>query len=374
LEGVLEEQKIDGAALTDTDCVSAVNLLPQSLFRQVEVYLNDQQINDLSTPTYAYKAYLETHLSYGTEMKNSTLKACEMYTKDTIGKENEMLTAAAFVATYTENNALKDRCKLLQNKKIPFSMILHVDFLQSNKYLLPDCPMTIKLIRNDDKFSLLSATMKAKIKLHSLKLSIRRITIDPSIAHAIETKLRGGEHVIYPLAQSRVKTHLINSGRTNENISQIFTGQLPRTLIIGFVKDKGYNGAVDKNPFVFEPFKLNYLNLLVDGEPISPTVFQPDYENGNGLREYRWLLDNLGQYHIRSNGLTYEEFVSNSNFYVFDMSPELCNGFDLHGNVNSTVDLQVGFKDALTENVTCLIYGTFNQVLTIDAERRVTIV
>ena len=374
LEGEIEIEKLDGTPLTDNDCVSYVNLLPQSLFRQVEVYVKDMQINDLSTPTYSYKAFLETHLSYNNEMKTSTLKACEYYDKDIVGKENELLQSGMYAATYTDKNVFKERAKRIQGKKLPFSMVLHSDFLQSNRYLLPDCPMTIKLIRNEDKFSLFSSTVKAKIKINKLKLSIRRITIDPSITQAIETKLRNGEAAIYPLANSKIKTHLINSGRSAENISQIFTGQLPRTVIVCFVKDKSYNGSVDTNPFVFEPFKLNYLNLLVDGEPITSRVFQPDYDNNDAIREYRWLLDNLGQYHIRSNGLTYEEFKSNSNFYVFDMSPDLCNNFEFHGNVQSTVDLQVGFKESLTENVTCLIYATFNEILTMDADRKVAIV
>jgi len=63
LNGEVEIVKADNSALADADVVSVVNNFPQTLFRQVEIYLNNTVVNDLSTPTYTYKAYLENHLS-----------------------------------------------------------------------------------------------------------------------------------------------------------------------------------------------------------------------------------------------------------------------------------------------------------------------
>jgi hypothetical protein len=374
LEGLIEVVKTDGTALAATENISVVNLLPQSLFRQVECTINEEyQINDLSTPSYAYKSFIETHLNFNREMKETSLKACEMYIKDTVSKENELMTTAHYTDGAAYNGSAV-RSKLIHGKKIPFSIIVHVDFLQANRYLIPNCSVKLRFIRNEDKFSLLCSTLKAKIKIHKLRLTVRRVTIDPSISSAVEQKLRQGDVCLYPVASSKIKTHLINKGHTNEIISQVFSGKLPRTIIIGFVKDKSYHGSVDTNPFVFENFGLNYLNLLVDGEPINSSPFQPDYEGNDAIREYRWLFDNIGLYHVRTNGLTYEEFKSNSNFYAYDLTPDLCNSFDMHGNQNSTLDLHIGFKTALAENVNCVVFATFNEVVTIDADRKVNIV
>ena len=64
--------RIDKTGGPDDATVTPVNLFPHSLFRQIEVQLNGVQVNDASN-TYAYRAYLETLLSYGSEAKNSHL-------------------------------------------------------------------------------------------------------------------------------------------------------------------------------------------------------------------------------------------------------------------------------------------------------------
>ena len=50
LEGCLEVLKADGTKLTDTEVNAYVNLLPQSLFKQIELYINNTQISDISAP------------------------------------------------------------------------------------------------------------------------------------------------------------------------------------------------------------------------------------------------------------------------------------------------------------------------------------
>ena len=76
--------KTDGSILTEADHVGPVNLFLQSLFSQIDVSLNERLISP-STPTYPYRALLETLLSYGSDAKNSQLTTALFY-KDTAGK------------------------------------------------------------------------------------------------------------------------------------------------------------------------------------------------------------------------------------------------------------------------------------------------
>ena len=341
-------------------------MLPQSLFKQIECSINDVQINDLSTPTYHYKSFLETHLTYSNDMKKTTLKACELYLKDEIGKEN----AAAKTAW---GSSFGERQKLfLEKKKIRFSMILHIDFFQCQRYLIPGCEIKLKFIRSDDTFSLFGAASIAKIKMNKLLLRVRRITVDPSASATIENGLNSSP-AIYPICSSKIKAHLLNSGTQSTIIPQVIRGRLPRSFILCFVDAKGYDSVINANPFVFENFGLNYLNLLLNGEPIVPTVFQPDYEENDYLRLYRWYLDNTGFLQNSTNGITFEEFKSNSCFYPFDLSPDLCNSIYLHGIENGTLDIQLSFKAALTKNIMCLVYASYDEVITIDKNRNVVI-
>ena len=74
----------NGVDITDADHVGGVNLFLHNLFQQVDVPLNDVKVSQ-SSETYAYRAYIESFLSYGPQAKNSQLTAALFY-KDTAGK------------------------------------------------------------------------------------------------------------------------------------------------------------------------------------------------------------------------------------------------------------------------------------------------
>jgi hypothetical protein len=367
LHGEIEVLKLDGGKVTDTEINAHVNLLPHSLFRQMELYVNGKQVADLSTPSYPFKAYIQTHLGTTDDAKKITYSP-EMWSKDTITKEN------SFVLTGdTKSDTFVKRHARLKEGKIYFSIILHVDFLQCRNLLMPGVELKLRLVRNDDTFSLLGATLQTKIKIHKLHLTIRRVKLDPSISIGFEKSLQT-QPAVYPIANSKIKTYTISSGIQSERISQIFRGTLPRQIIVGFVDSKAADGNINANPFVFEHFDNNYFNGYINGEPIIPRAFQPDPTNKNYWREYRWFLDNTAC--ILSNqthGITYNEFCTNSFFYVFDLSPDLCNSFHIHQPMAGTFDLQIAFKSALAKNITAIIYATFDEKILIDKDGEVVI-
>ena len=73
----------NGVDITDADHVGGVNLFLYSLLQQVDVSLNDVHVRQ-SSGTYAYRAYIESLLSYGPQAKNSQPTAALFY-KDTAG-------------------------------------------------------------------------------------------------------------------------------------------------------------------------------------------------------------------------------------------------------------------------------------------------
>ena len=79
----------NGDDITDADHVGGVNLFPHSLFQQVDVSLNDVQVSQ-SAGSYAYRAYIESLLSYGPKAKTSQLTAALYYnyTAGNMGRPN----------------------------------------------------------------------------------------------------------------------------------------------------------------------------------------------------------------------------------------------------------------------------------------------
>ena len=365
LEGCIEILNLAGATLTDTDINAYVNLLPQSLFKQIEVSVNNTQIADLSTPTYAFKSYIETVLTYPKDAKETTL-LLEHFNKDTIDKEN--------IFTLLNSISFNKRNQFAKKGKIYFSMLLHIDFFHSTKLLLPGCEIKLKFIRNSDTFSLLGDTLQAKIKFHELKLMIRRVTVEPTIASKIEDAINKTP-AIYPITQSKIKTFLIPKDVRQERISNIFRGVLPRSIIVGFVTTDAANGTINANPFKFEHFKLNHFQMYINGDPLLTEAFQPDFANSKFFREYRWFMDNLGWAHDKeSNGVTMAEFKTNTFFLPFDLSPDLSNGATLSQLKEGSLDVLVSFNENLAQNVQMIVFATFNELLLIDKDRNVTLV
>lgn len=367
LEGEVTITKKDGSALTDTDKNSIVNLFPSTLFRQVECEINGTQICDLSTPTYPYKSFIETHYTFGEDAKKTHLR-CEYYDKETIGKEETYEVTGA-----TTNQRFVNGHTLIKGGEFSFSSLIHIDLFQCHKYILPGTDLKLKFIRHEDSFSLLGANLIAKIKINSLRLNVRRITVDPSILQGHNDGLNKMP-AIYNVMQSKIKTHLLVKGIRNERITNVFRGKLPRCLYIFMVDSEAYDGAINKNPFLFKHNNMNYCQLYINGEPFMPKVFQPDFAKKKYLREYRWMFDNIGiQHGDHTNGITPEEYEKNSFVMAFDFTPDLCNNFHYHGSLQGTIDVQLGFEDELPNNTMVLFYASFNEALLIDKDKNVTI-
>lgn len=368
--GEVEIFKADNSVITAADKISCVNLFPQALFKQIEVYLDKTCIHDLSTPTYAWKAFLETHCSFDTNLKNTTLAATEMYVKDTLNEETDIATALT-----KDSSGIKKRHEIITGKKIYFDIIPHVDFLRSTKYLLPGVEMTIKLIKNNDSFPLLHSHGAGdyKIKFHKLQLITRKVTLDPRVSGAIEKALEKSPS-IYSVTQSKIKTHLLSSGTQTFFLAQVVRGKLPKSFTFGILETEQMENNPSVNPFYFNNRGVSYLNVFINGEPIHPIAIAPNFSKGEFLKEYRWSLDNSGLKHDQTNGITMEEFKQNSCLWHYDLSPDQCNSYYKHGMETGTIDIHIGFSKALTKNHTLMLYASYDEQILIDKNRSVTLV
>ena len=123
---------------------------------------------------------------------------------------------------------------------------------------------------------------------------------------------------------------------------------------------------------MFQPFGVSYVGLVVNGTPVPARVFQPDFANGKCIREYRHFLDNLGIYHENeSNMVDFDSFRSNTALFCYDLSPDHCNSYHHHTDQSGFVNLDLQFRAALAQNITVVVFGTFNETVKIDAAGQV---
>lgn len=340
-----------GANIAAAVNYSTTNLFPQTLFKQVEVEIGGVAIpaqNDL----YPYKAFFETLFSYSETAKNSHLKACSGWYPDTPGQQDTL---------GDDNEGYENRKKLVTGSKtVDFCFPIHADIFQCAKLVPPNTSLRLTLTRNVDVFSVLCDNAEdLKISFLHASLFIRKIAPTDSIRSLYETKLLRNP-VILPFSRSIIKRTTLGTGTLNANIP-VVNGELPRQILLCFVGQQRLNGRKNLNPFKFDHFDVQMVNLRIDGVSDPGRPFEPDINRDLFARELRALYDNTGILTGDSGySITREDFKNGLTFFAWDNTPDHCNGFHDHEKkLGRNIDLELTFRTALTENINVIFYLTY---------------
>lgn len=359
--------KDDNTALLETDNVAPVNNWLHSIFSQVDVYLNQKLISPPNN-TYPYISYIETLLNYGKDAKKSHLTSALWYSDDA-GKMNNI---------EANGNIGHNKRKKFTEKSKNVDMIghLHVDIFNQEKFLLHGVEMKLRLVRSRDSFHLLANDSNYKVEINEATLLVRRVKLNPSILLA-HNKALEMSNAKYAITRAEVKAVTIPAGIQGKSLDNIFLGQLPKRCIIGFVTNKAFNGDYKCNPFNFENFKINYLSLCVNGQQIPSKPLQPSFSGRKSyIQMYNTLFSGTGIHFSNSgNEIDRDSYPNGFCLSAFDLTPDLAANSVLHCNLtrHGSLRIEVGFDNALTETVNCVIYAEFDNIIEIDKNRNVIV-
>lgn len=366
--------KADGTADVN-DPVGPVNYPAASLFSQVDVTLNQKSVSSTNV-NYGYRAIIETLLNYGADARATHLKM-GLWSKDTPGS---MSAAAKPVAPVTAKNyGLEDRIEYTAGGR-QFDMLahLHCDIFNQDKFLLNGVEMRIRLVRTKDAFCLMdNNTAHYKFEILEAALLVRRVKLSPGVllAHA---KTLSTTTAKYPITRVEVKSFVIHNGVLSESIDNAVLGQLPKRIIIGLVDNRAFNGNRKFNPYDFQTFSLNYLSLYVDGKQVPGKPLQPNYDDRHSLsvEAYGTLFSGTG-IHFGDSGhcISREDYADGYALYAFDLTPDLSAHCATHWNLVKTgsVRIEVQFGTALVNNVNCIVYTEYDNIVEIDSSRQVIV-
>ena len=120
--------------------------------------------------------------------------------------------------------------------------------------------------------------LKADIDLEISNLSLlvhRSIVSEGTLtAHA-----RALQHATakYPITRHEVQTMTISADMMDVQLDRIFTGQLPRRVLVGFVKASAFRGSYNDSTFQFDHFNINHLSFNIDGQSYPRAPYMPDF-------------------------------------------------------------------------------------------------
>ena len=364
--------KEDGSDLVkaDDDLVAPVNLFLQALFSEVDVTMNGVLVST-STNTYAYRAYLETLLSYGHEAKKTQL-ANELYYKK--GPSD-----FAFSRTNTNPGLEQRRERCRQSKVMDMVGRIHGDIFTQEKLILHGVDIRLRFVRSKNPFALLSTVAVGgdttphsyKININHMSLFVRKAKLNPAIVIAHGKALQNTT-VKYPI--KRVVTKVFSAPQGNMNVVQenLFLNQRPNRLVIGLVASKAFNGDFSLSPFEFRHFNVNSLALFLDGQQIPSKPFTPDFTNKTYARSYMSLFTGTGSaWKDQGNMISYDDYQAGYTLWAIDLTPSLLDGDVTELNRAGNLRLELGFAKPLPEPVHIVVLGELDGMIEVDRSRQV---
>lgn len=352
-----------GNAAVVGDKVGPINILGKTLFKQIKVSLNGHQAFD-SGDNYAYRAFLETELNYGEAAKSTQLTAA-LYSKD---RPSDKVDSA-------NNDGLKWRQKWFEGSKVVEVMApIHCELFQSDKLLLDNTQVHLELHRNSDDFTLMSFTDGANYKVEVLDMVwfVRKVEILKSVQMGLEAALLH-HPAKYPVRRIEVTKLHVASGRRAVPANTLFTGQIPRRLVIGFVDMDAYYGNYQKSPFCFKNYSVRKIKVNAGGQVFPREPMEMDFTQNQYMKPYINMFEGLGTgREDTGNNITLEDFKNSHCLFVFDLTPDEQDGghWDLIRDGAVSVDVEFG-ADVPEPGIEMIVYAEFDNLVTIDRNRNV---
>ncbi|XP_051785423.1 uncharacterized protein F54H12.2-like [Erpetoichthys calabaricus] len=355
--------KKDGTNLAADSRVALVNYPIASLFSQVDITIGDRLISQ-SNNCYPYRAFIETVLNYGDETLKTQFSAGLFY-KDTPGHHE----ATALDGTNLGFN--KRAAYTSRSYRVDLLGHIHADLFFQEKLLINGVDVKLKLVRNKDDFCLMSNGDEFKVRILSASLFVKRVQVNPAVrlghAEALMTS-----NAKYPIDRVQMKVFSIPTGSRVCNQENLFLGQLPKLVVLGFVDNAAFSGNFTHNPFNFKHNNINFMALYLDGEQIPSKPLQPDFASGHCVREYFQLVETADK-RMKDKALLVdrEEFAKGYSLFAFNLSPDMESTGHYSLIKTGNLRAEIRFAQPLQDTVNMIVYAVFDNIIEINMRRQV---
>jgi hypothetical protein len=262
-----------------------------SLFSQIEVAFNNQVVENTNA-MYPYLAYINNTYCHGKEAKNTHLQR-EGYYPD----EPPLFDSTVLKKTETASpnpGFLSRRSELLKEGSIEMIGKPHLNILKCNTLLLNNLQINFHFTRTNEKFCLMADNLQQyTVLIKKAILRVRRVRMAPEIMlnHAMMLEKTNAK---YPIRDVSVKAATIQVKTQGITINDFSTGVIPRRLIFALVDSSAYSGSNKKNPFDFQHFDLQSIELKVGGNALPyASALEFNFNQGNYQLAYNSLFQGI---------------------------------------------------------------------------------
>ena len=316
------------------------NNLFHNFWSRIDVEINGHPLR--TTAHYPMMAYIDT-------VMNATMnkaKVLETFTGFYITGEDEDLSAGHTTNAVTKAalpSIYKRQQLFVGSPLITLTGKLKIDIFDQDKFIVPDAFIRIKLIKNNPTFWQRStAAQPHELVLHEIKMRVRRCKLQDDVAAEFMKTLSRLKIARYPIHRREVQLLPLGQTEKIENTT-LFTGKVPRRVVIGFVQDRALGeGNLTRNPFNFERGNVQSIWLTVGDRVYPYTKFEPKFkaedhqeivEQRSSIVSYLEVMRAMSgdpKKEMENMFLTYERWLKGHTLFIFDLTPDenAANGMD----------------------------------------------
>ena len=354
--------KADGANIDAAAEVACINYPIASMFKHVELYLNNDLVSHISD--YAYKSYIETLLNYSNAAKETTLHS-SLYHQDTACKMNTVGDG---------NLGFKDRkAYFAGSKTVEICGKLHDNLCMQPSPLVNAVSMRLIFTRQSDEFFLMSlAAGTQKLNLIDMWLELKRYSPHAEKLNAVE-KMIASERLTYTVPRGEIRTVSIGKGERNFNHRRGLTTTeiLPKRVVVALVDAAAFNGKRELNPFNFEHFDMSSFDIRVNSLSKFGRALQINPGTESFLEAYSSMQSLLGsRYRDGGYSIKRSEFLNGFFMFGVDLSATQADGFYEDPKESGSLEIDITFSKATPKHVIALIYTEYINTIFLNSSRR----
>jgi hypothetical protein len=349
-------------ANTDTtlkDRVAPINNVFHSMFSKVCVYINGH-LAEMSD-NYPYKAYLSTLMSYDKNVMDAR-GVLTGWSKDT-AKHMDIAASDS-----TNAGSVARGASFASSKTVTMIGRLMSDMFMQGRSIPPQTKIRVVLYPALDSFVLMApASKEYEMHIESAELLILRQQTPAALVQAYNTHT-AKRNLKLNYRRTEVTSHNIKGSKKEEVTLFAQPAEVPDRILLGFVTNKAYAGQFEYNPFNFQHFDYQSIQISVDGQNYPNLPYTPDFGN---TEDYLPLYDSFLREFNADNenhmiNVTATEYANGYTLFPFRLVPRACCGDVLGEPLSGSVKLSLMKKAESTETLTLIVLSEYRSVYEIS--------
>ena len=245
-----------------------------SIFSNVEVYLNNQQIYN-SNGLYAHKSYISNNFKASISEHKGVLH-CVGYDYEQDPEDIKNPIPDPFFTR---------RMKLLSR---PGGFMLYgklgIDFFSTSELLHPNLKIRLRLIKARPNFHMIRDNPNVSLGIVDCSLYTRRIALNDDY-HKKRIDMLAYAPLEYKYLETLAKTFIIPARQNQFNQENIFNNAPVRRIANAMKTNSAFTGSYTENPFWYQQFDLRQIRKLRGGQPIV------DFDTADNCRLYMTTME-----------------------------------------------------------------------------------